>query len=176
MPVNAALIDRGGGLIYDDDLNITWLQDANYLGSVEMEWQQAMDWAANFSYYDSIRDVTYTDWRLPKADPICGLQLRCYDSELGHLYYRESGYNEIFENFQGWKYWADTIYPGSAPFAYNFNFLTGRQEANSIYVDYIDVWVVRDGDVAAVPLPGAVWFFGYGLLGLLGVARKAAMD
>ncbi|MCP4407494.1 MAG: DUF1566 domain-containing protein, partial [Gammaproteobacteria bacterium] len=28
--VQATLIDRGGGLIYDDVLNITWLQDANY--------------------------------------------------------------------------------------------------------------------------------------------------
>lgn len=26
----AGLIDRGGGLIYDDVLDITWLQDANY--------------------------------------------------------------------------------------------------------------------------------------------------
>ena len=25
---NSALIDRGGGLIYDTDLDITWLQDA----------------------------------------------------------------------------------------------------------------------------------------------------
>ena len=26
---NAALVDRGGGLIYDDVLNVTWLQNAN---------------------------------------------------------------------------------------------------------------------------------------------------
>lgn len=26
---NAALVDRGGGLIYDTILNVTWLQDAN---------------------------------------------------------------------------------------------------------------------------------------------------
>ena len=26
----AALHDRGGGLVYDDVLNVTWLQDANY--------------------------------------------------------------------------------------------------------------------------------------------------
>lgn len=26
----AALHDRGGGLLYDDVLNVTWLQDANY--------------------------------------------------------------------------------------------------------------------------------------------------
>ena len=29
-PVYAALYDRGEGLIYDDVLDITWLQDANY--------------------------------------------------------------------------------------------------------------------------------------------------
>lgn len=27
---NATLYERGGGLIYDDFLAITWLQDANY--------------------------------------------------------------------------------------------------------------------------------------------------
>jgi hypothetical protein len=31
--VNAELHDRGNGLIYDDVLNITWLQDANYAAS-----------------------------------------------------------------------------------------------------------------------------------------------
>ena len=30
LPAGATLIDRGGGLIYDTVLNITWLQDANY--------------------------------------------------------------------------------------------------------------------------------------------------
>ena len=30
LSANAALYDRGNGLIYDDILDITWLQDANY--------------------------------------------------------------------------------------------------------------------------------------------------
>ena len=30
---NATLWDRGGGLLYDDVLNITWLQNANYAAS-----------------------------------------------------------------------------------------------------------------------------------------------
>jgi len=30
VPAEATLFDQGGGLIYDTDLNITWLQDANY--------------------------------------------------------------------------------------------------------------------------------------------------
>ena len=36
---NADLIDRGGGLIYDTDLNITWMQDTN---PTYMTWQNAM--------------------------------------------------------------------------------------------------------------------------------------
>jgi hypothetical protein len=67
---NAALVDRGGGLIYDTDLNVTWLQNANVNGL--MTWSQATTWASNLSYYDSVRNVTYTDWRLPTVNPING--------------------------------------------------------------------------------------------------------
>lgn len=74
----AALNDRGGGLIYDDVLNITWLQDANYAQTIgenadgrdSFGW--AENWVANLSFYDSVRDVTYDDWRLPKIQPING--------------------------------------------------------------------------------------------------------
>jgi len=68
---NAALIDRGGGLIYDDVLNVTWLQDANYAQSSgydadgQMIWSTATAWASGLSYYDSVRNVTWDDWRLP---------------------------------------------------------------------------------------------------------------
>lgn len=41
---NATLYDRGGGLIYDDVLNITWLQDANYADG-KMTWADADAWA-----------------------------------------------------------------------------------------------------------------------------------
>lgn len=69
----AALFDRGGGLIYDNVLNITWLADANYAHTSgydsdgKMSWTQATSWAANLSYYDSVRDVAYDDWRLASA-------------------------------------------------------------------------------------------------------------
>ena len=74
----AALIDRGGGLIYDTDLNVTWLKDANYAQTSgydadgRMTWGQSMTWADNLGYYDSVRGVTYTDWRLPDGKPING--------------------------------------------------------------------------------------------------------
>lgn len=81
----AALHDRGGGLIYDDVLDVTWLQDANYadtqyantggaqgIAGGSSNWIQASNWAASLSYYDSIRNVTYTDWRLPGVGPVNG--------------------------------------------------------------------------------------------------------
>jgi len=61
----ATLIDRGGGMIYDDVLNITWLQDANYAKTSgydadgKMLWTAATAWAAGLSYGG------YDDWRLP---------------------------------------------------------------------------------------------------------------
>lgn len=77
--VQAALHDRGGGLVYDDVLNITWLQDANYAQTSGydadggMAWDNAVTWATDLAYYDSVRNVTYTDWRLPTMSPVDGL-------------------------------------------------------------------------------------------------------
>ena len=34
---NSSLIDRGGGLIYDTVLDVTWLQDANYAFTSEYD-------------------------------------------------------------------------------------------------------------------------------------------
>ena len=89
--VFALLIDRGGGLIYDSDLNITWLQDTlsdcNQVGPCT--WDNAIIWAENFVYYDSIRNVYWDDWRLPHGDPSVKIG---YDvGEMGHLYYEELG-------------------------------------------------------------------------------------
>jgi len=64
---NAELINRGGGLIYDTDYNITWLADANYAMTSNydpdglMSWGQAMTWADQLEYGG------YDDWRLPTA-------------------------------------------------------------------------------------------------------------
>ena len=37
-------------------------------------------------------------------------------------------------------------------------------------------WAVQTGDVSAVPVPAAVWLFGSGLLGLIGVARRNSVN
>ncbi len=92
----AALYDRGGGLIYDSDLNVTWLQDANYAKTSgydadgQMDWYQATTWAANLSYYDSVRNVTYTDWRLPTVNPVNGSS---FNASLTYNGSSDIGYN-----------------------------------------------------------------------------------
>ena len=95
----AALYDRGNGLIYDDVLDITWLQDANYAQTSgydsdgSMTWQQASAWATQLEYSG------YDDWRLPSAkimnaanpcygsDGSCDLGYNNTTGELGHMFY-----------------------------------------------------------------------------------------
>ncbi len=71
----ATLLDRGGGLIYDSALDITWLADANLAASQGADTdnnglltqQEALDWAASLVIFDSIRGVNLDNWRLPAA-------------------------------------------------------------------------------------------------------------
>jgi len=108
----AALHDRGGGLIYDDVLNVTWLQDANYAKTSgydadgRMNWGQAVTWADNLVYGG------YDDWRLPTLQPINGTSFnldhnyngtsdRGYNitstnSELSYMYYVNLGLTGYF--------------------------------------------------------------------------------
>lgn len=93
----ATLVDRGGGLIYDTVLNVTWLQDANYAWAegykpplALMKWPEAMVWADQLSYFDSVRNVTYTDWRLPKISPLNGVAFQLGTSTGGNT---DDGYN-----------------------------------------------------------------------------------
>jgi len=77
IPAHSALHDRGGGLIYDDVLNVTWLQDAAYTfgppGTSFLVWQDALSWADNLTYFDPVRNQTLSDWRLPRVRPVNGL-------------------------------------------------------------------------------------------------------
>lgn len=83
-----------------------------------------------------------------------------------------------FQNIQTRNYWFGTPYKGySTPGdpTWSFVFDSGDQALVQTYsYDNLNVWAVHDGDVGAVvvPLPAALWLFGSGLLGLIGVARN----
>lgn len=194
----AALVDRGGGLIYDTVLDVTWLSNANVNGV--NNWNDSSNWAADFSYYDSVRNVTYTDWRLPfslQPDSNCASQTdagapygiqssghNCTGSEMGHLFSDLGGvwgqsiataHNDnyyLFQNLEPHHYWTSEPYAPNPGNIWFFGWDDGDQSPDDRYGN-LYAMLVRPGDVAtlATPLPSAMWLFGSGLLGLVGMAR-----
>lgn len=120
---HAALYDRGNGLIYDDVLKITWLQEANYArttgyatGDGSMTWSMAKEWVSNLEY------AGYTGWRLSKTLPLNGVEYS------GVLYPNVNGQADA-----GWNISAEgTMYAGStaSEMAYMFHNNLGN---NSFY-------------------------------------------
>ncbi len=144
----ADLFDSGYGLIYDDDLNITWLQNANYAGST-MSWSEANTWVENLVFQG------YDDWRLPSFN--CSGN-NCTGSEMGQLFFTESVTSEspgLFMNVKPYMYWSGTEYDLDTSRAWRFNFKNGSQGTSSkTYKRY--AWAVRDGESAPPVIPEPV--------------------
>lgn len=223
---NSALIGRGGGLIYDDVLDVTWLQDANLaksesFGVLNISIGGGVDWYTAINWIDAMNAANYMgygDWHLPKTMPVNGLN---YDtnlsyngstdrgfnisapgsaypgskgSELAYMFYnnlncsasRDMNGNHQpgggilshpgdhgFTNLTSYNFWSGTDYPTHPSLAFKFGFFDGAQiGANKSLLTSGIVWAVRDGDVAPVPIPSAVWLLGSGLIGLVGFRRK----
>lgn len=97
--VHGALIDRGSGLIYDSSQNITWLANANLAqsqgadanGDGFMVYQEALDWAADLIFFDSVRGVNLDSWRLPTASYVNPNTSTHMVGELESLFYDLGG-------------------------------------------------------------------------------------
>ena len=127
------------------------------------------------NYLNSIDYGGTKQWALPTAR---------YDSfnqgvgsELGQLFYNELGGtmenimpNTInFINEQGLVYWSGTeAFPDSV---WAFDTWLGFQHDFG-KPSTLAIWAVSPGQVSAVPIPGAVWLFGTGLVGLLSLKRR----
>jgi hypothetical protein len=75
-----------------------------------------------------------------------------------------------FSNVQPDSYWSATEYVPDTGDAWYFYFDKGAQDGEGNGAIYY-AWAVRSGDVAAVPIPAAIWLLGSGLIGLVGIAR-----
>lgn len=124
----------------------------------------------------------------------CGWNISAH-SEMSHMFYvtlgnkayyspsgtvAQPGWGLIntgpFFNVQANDYWSSTEYAPDTRYAWLFYFDTGGQGySTKTWYGYY-AWAVRSGDVGTtapvVPVPAAVWLFGSGLLGLLGLSRK----
>ena len=105
LSAQAALVNRGGGMIYDTMQNITWLADMNYAQTSlhtgtgvnvngTMSWDAATAWANDLVYGG------FSDWRLPTlnpADASCtdfgvGFGFNCTGGELSRLFVTDLGH------------------------------------------------------------------------------------
>jgi hypothetical protein len=169
---NARLFDRGSGLIYDDLLDITWLQYANYSGQT-MSWDEAINWVGNLAYQG------YDDWRLPVSDTSCS-GYTCAQSEMGHLFYSEGITSDtpgLFTDVRPYMYWSGTEDSSDAAKAYRFNFSSGAQGTSSKPLGRY-AWAVRNGDsappVAPEPISSALFMTGGVTFGIRQYMRKRA--
>jgi hypothetical protein len=193
--VNAAFIGRlpatlGGTdyqAYYDDQLDITWATDANI--SKDNGQNGLMDWLDATSWVNALEISGVTGWRLPNMDRDgdgnivdCGTGAFtpeiCKDNEYGFMFH-ENGVTSTsqspFINVQPDAYWSSTEYLlEDLDDAWNliFNGSTGGDQDHGDKTASLHAWAVYGGDVAAVPVPAAVWLFGSGLLGLIGMARR----
>jgi len=66
----AALENRGGGMIYDTVNNVTWLADMNYAQTSGFDTDGLMSWTAAKSWAENLSFGGFDDWRLPTANPL----------------------------------------------------------------------------------------------------------
>lgn len=207
----ASLVDRGGGLIYDTALNVTWLQDANYARTSGYDADGFMSWDAATAWAGQLVYGGYDDWRLPGVAPANGVSFNyaaTYNgstdagynitrpsSELAYNFYVNLGNQGsntttgaptscnagscftntgLFTNLvAGYGSWYGQEFWGYGYAGYGWVFDShGYQSGNFKTVNYY-AWAVRPGDVAVVPVPGAIWLLGSGLLGLLSFKRRS---
>ncbi len=183
-------------LIWDKDIDangnsLVWLDYSN----PEASWGSQRDWSGGLEAQMLVEllpgySVAWDEnqWRLPSAgsEPQSGYNHTT--SEMGHLYYDElgllsypdRGYQDVtdaelnaseFNNLIASLYWSGTEYadgPGFAWFLYmNLGYQNGSGKSRNLYG-----LAVRSGQVSAVPVPGAIWLLGSGLVGLAALKRK----
>ena len=187
----AALIDRGAGMVYDDVQDITWLKNWNAGG--QRTWDDANLWANGLSY------AGYNDWRLPSAlnadgSGPCG-GMNCSESEMGYMFYNYLGGNAfesvldqsgdsaqemtnlaLFTNVSDRFYWTGTALNDDS--AWHFATYDGSQSSNTSKWQEFRVVAVRDGDVGSVthvpePETWALMLAGLGAMGVIARRRRA---
>lgn len=181
---SAALVARGGGMVYDSDRNVTWLSNPNLAaGSSYDDGDSSADGrmtlASALAWVEALDFGGYSDWRLPTApmrDATCSLDnsavnygYGCLANELGHLFYVEFGAAaEQAVGSSGSAYLslfsAIDDAPGASGYWIDspwccsnqpgFRF-AGGELIYTVPQNQLYAWALRDGDVvAAVPEPG----------------------
>jgi len=153
----AAFLDRGNGLIFDDVNNISWLVNAG--ASPDGTQVDHKSWA------DGLSLAGFDDFRLADINELANL----YDQLPGPFGSDKTGNIPPFQNIQP-VYWSGTELPGGD--AMGIVFLTGHQFSSDADGLRRAGWAVRAGDsVSPIPEPKSVVLMGMGVVGLLAARR-----
>ncbi len=176
-------LNRGAyKLIYDDDLQLTWLDYSN----PRDQWAHQLRWAAGLNnhgvlVYEFEPGVTVNwagnDWRLTDAGgvyPDSGYNVTT--SEMGHLYYDErapgaelndSEFNNLLESW----YWTGNLWAQNDVAAWHFDMESGYQ--GGMHQSELGYGIaVRSGQVSTAPVPGTIVLLASGLVGLVTVRTR----
>lgn len=164
------------------------MNNANYLGYSGWRLPTMVDTGTpgcNFSYTGT--DCGYNVQTGSASSTVYSEMASMFYDTLGNLAYADAdgnypqaGYGVSntgpFSNLQSHFYWTGLGYAPDPSKVWSFYFTSdgnaGRQEWDN-KDDFSYAWAVHSGDIGAaiVPLPAAVWLFGSGVLGLIGISR-----
>jgi hypothetical protein len=114
--------------VYDDDLNLSWIRNANLAGN-PIDWPEALEWVNN------LYSAGFDGWRLPSIE------------ELTHIN-KVEGVSGVdpgpFRNLKADDYWSSTEYAPGSRYAWSFTF--GWKFPHWGYKGYKHfVWPVHQG-------------------------------
>lgn len=188
----AAFIDAGGGMVYDTELNVTWLKDANYAMTSGYDADGLMNWNAAVAWASSLTVGGVSGWRLPTMTTSSGGGPRPNENgqaatgatnanEFGWLWYQLNGGAYITDStdispfinlpFQDgdWQsgdewYWTSEEL-GSNAWRMSMNCACWDSGSNKLTAEW-HAWAVHDGNVANVPAPSTLLLMATGLAGI----------
>ena len=172
------LYSGNSGVVFDKSNNQYWVRDLSLLKN--QSYQGNLDGIENWNNEGFLSDAKYGEWKMADLNDMTNLWTYSYEnitSTFMPTYRTPNNRNVYWHNrYDEGNSNPDWHYVGTLV-SVNWGAITQKQGLFDNLIEDTDsresvgAWVVSDG-FNPVPIPGAVWLFGTGLLGIIGIKRK----